>query len=58
MFHRFVYNFVYLYLNACPCRTEGDDVEIVDAPAASAEELKRKAKAGGEVVEDGVVCIE
>ena len=42
----------------CPCRTEGDDVEIVDAPAASAEELKRKAKAGGEVVEDGVVCIE
>jgi len=39
-------------------RTEGDDVEIVDAPAASAEELKRKAKAGGEVVEDGVVCIE
>jgi len=39
-------------------RTDEDDVEIVEAPAVSAEELKRKAKPAGELVEDGVVCIE
>ena len=33
-------------------------MEIVEAPAVSAEELKRKAKPAGELVEDGVVCIE